>query len=166
MPRREILQFKCQSECSRFAKVIPRNNPCPISTNAPARRLNGTFPIGLISASISAIPGPRVSRTVPRSSNSSATGLKRQATATAAIAAPLFCLFGPDALLHRLNDSRLEAIRGQLPRLEGVFSFDEGDTRNLNSPVENFPDAYEAAWLPNCRIVCASGSEPISIHAA
>lgn len=67
-----------------------------------------------------------------------------------AIAVPLFCLFGPDALLHRLNDSgcrlaltdsqgaaKLETIRSQLPHLETVFSFDEGTT-------ESFADTYEA----------------------
>lgn len=67
-----------------------------------------------------------------------------------AIAVPLFCLFGPDALLHRLNDSgcrialtdsggiaRLEAIRGQLPHLENVFSFDEDF-------FSGFPDTHEA----------------------
>ena len=72
---------------------------------------------------------------------------------TGAIAVPLFCLFGPDALLHRLNDSgcrialtdaqgliRLETIRSQLPHLEGIFSFDSDATQ---CRIEKFADTYE-----------------------
>ena len=75
---------------------------------------------------------------------------------TGAIAVPLSSLFGPDALLHRMNDSgcrivltdhqgqaRLEGIRSQLPRLEGVFSFDEGAAQSLNGLIKDLDATYE-----------------------
>lgn len=75
-----------------------------------------------------------------------------------AISIPLFTLFGPDALLHRLQDSGacalitnaesaalIEGIRDQLPALKAVFSIDgpQDNVRCLYSALENASDAFD-----------------------
>ncbi len=88
-----------------------------------------------------------------------------------AIAVPLFCLFGPDALLHRLNDSgcrialtdaagldRLTGIREQLPQLEGVFSFDDTVTRDLIAGFDEWHEAVDTRADDPALIIYTSGT--------
>jgi acetyl-CoA synthetase len=75
-----------------------------------------------------------------------------------AIAVPLFTLFGPDALEHRLRDAgakavitnaegaaKLSTIRDRLPELEHVFCIEPGipGTRDFHAELEQQPKHYE-----------------------
>lgn len=86
-----------------------------------------------------------------------------------AIAVPLFALFGPDALVHRLSDSetrliltdhegraKLESLRAELPRLEHVIALD-GLLETIRSEPTSF-DAVDTAAEDPALLMYTSGT--------